>query len=360
MRTGCRCGCLRRHGCCRHWRRALWRSRWCRSRGSFPLVADPASIAGRMMQVLPVGQVHRVAPRPPGVASDSRLSSGPDPVAGQTGRADRTWGVHRDSWSGGARLNVTPPAPGASRPGRIRPACPGGRCPAPAPASRVRRVPGERSARLPPAVRRRRRTAPGRSGRRRRRPRRTPASRSRSISSSVSGIAAARGPWCSQSSVAGSSRPGSAVSAWTSRAARPAVRAASACGTVAPAAPPRACEVSSRCSGTSTTGSIEGCGCSRTARAPRPSPSHQAMVSPPSRAAAALSGWPSRRPARPAGARPGRGRDPPVPGRSATAEARRRPPPPTSRGHARAGSRCAPAAGARAAGRGPSASVAAA
>ena len=48
---------------------------------------------------------------------------------------------------------------------------------------------------------------------------------------SDSGIAAVRCRWCSRSSVASSSIPGSPVSACTSSAARPALKAASACGT---------------------------------------------------------------------------------------------------------------------------------
>jgi hypothetical protein len=60
-----------------------------------------------------------------------------------------------------------------------------------------------------------------------------PSARSRSTSAALSGIAGARYSWCSRSSVAGSSSSGRLVRASTSSAARPALAAASTCGTAA-------------------------------------------------------------------------------------------------------------------------------
>ena len=96
--------------------------------------------------------------------------------------------------------------------------------------------------------------------------------------------------WCSASSVAASSRSGRDRSASTSNAARPALRAASACGTVSGSSL-RAALVDESSPGTKATGAIDGLTRRRDRAAP--SPSVHAIVRPPRRHAATLSGWPS-------------------------------------------------------------------
>ena len=100
-----------------------------------------------------------------------------------------------------------------------------------APARTVRRAPARRPARRP-CVASTRTLGPA--------PETTaawPSARSASTSAMDAGNDARRGSWCSQSRVAGSSRSGRRVSACTSRAARPELRAASACGDVRRGAP---------------------------------------------------------------------------------------------------------------------------
>ncbi|SQD96030.1 hypothetical protein FMEAI12_3430010 [Parafrankia sp. Ea1.12] len=141
-----------------------------------------------------------------------------------------------------------------------------------------------------------------------------PAARSRPTRSAEAGMAGRRYGWCIRSSVAVSSSrersspapaAGSAPdSASASSAARPMFTAASACGTCFGRAP-RACSVDWRRDGTNTTGRSSPSGATRRDRGT--SPSYQATVRPPSRAAATLSGCPSialatrSRPAAPSG-----------------------------------------------------------
>src|SRR6478735_690453 len=115
-------------------------------------------------------------------------------------------------------------------------------------------------------------------------------SRRRFTSSTLCGIAGPRYSWWIRSSVAASSSSGRLVRASTSRAARPALAAASTWGTVR-GSRPRAVSVSTGVAGTKTTGTTEPAGSIRMALAAPPSV--QARVKPPRRQAATLSGCPS-------------------------------------------------------------------
>ena len=116
--------------------------------------------------------------------------------------------------------------------------------------SRTRTAPRGRSGPRPAG-----RSARARSARRRRRPRRARRRAAGRPAPAVSGIAAARWRWCSRSSVAAQQQlRARRVSACTSSAARPALNAASACGTRRRAAGRGRLAVDSVASGTSTTG----------------------------------------------------------------------------------------------------------
>ena len=143
--------------------------------------------------------------------------------------------------------------------------------------------------------------------------------------------------WCSRSSVAASSSTGSVVSACTSSADRPALHAASACGTVGQQ--PAGDVGRSVALGHEHHRAQRRGGDRRAGGAPRAVVGHQRQGEPRrSRQAATLSGWPSSSAARPSTAasssaarRRGQSARPPP--------SRRRPPRPTSRGPGRAGSR---------------------
>ena len=283
-RTGCRCGCLCRHSWCRLHGQTRWRSGWYRSRGSFPLRAETGvhrrprghagpvlggprtGASGKSMSLGP-GRV-TVGPRNRAAltlvrANRSNQNMGgapglrvrrcctnltlPEPPASLTGNQRSTSGRRRLRL--GLRSGSDPTAGALVRDaGRQRPPAGGGLAPAASLGSLAR------------GRRRRPRTARARWARRRSRPQQ--GSWPRTAGHEL-GVSRHRGRsrycWCSQSSVAGISRSGSTVMAWTSSAARPAVRAASPCGTIA-GSTERACVVASRWSGTNTTGSIEGCG----------------------------------------------------------------------------------------------------
>ena len=147
-------------------------------------------------------------PKPPGFP-DPAISIESVPVRCDGCLGSRSWAT---GWSG------SDPTPGAlvRDAGRQRP--PAGRWLVAAAA----RLPRPDRRRSPP------RTGRARSARRRSRPRRNPRPAVEPRARGSPASRAARGCWCSQSSVAGISRSGSTVMAWTSSAARPAVRAASA------------------------------------------------------------------------------------------------------------------------------------
>ena len=86
----------------------------------------------------------------------------------------------------------------------------------------------------------------------------------------------ARCSWCSQSRVAASRCSGRRLSAWTSRAARPELAAASRVGHRAAAAPRGPWRSPAARPGTKTTGATSGCtsAAARSCRGRRPSPSH--------------------------------------------------------------------------------------
>ena len=120
----------------------------------------------------------------------------------------------------------------------------------------------------------------------------TPAARSRPTRSCVAASPAPGSPGAAGPRWRRAARPARAVSAATSSAARPALRAASACGTAAGSSP-RATLVETGCRGDERDRrDLARAARSRTACAAR-SPAIQAMVRPPNRQGATLSGCPS-------------------------------------------------------------------
>ena len=123
----------------------------------------------------------------------------------------------------------------------------------------------------------------------------SPAARSAATSAAAAGIAGARYGWCSRSSVAGSSTLAARRSgAATSRAAPAGVERRVGVrdrGRQQPRGPARS---TTRTAGRTRPAAIAGSRLAAHARASRRRLSVQAMVSPPSRHGATLSGWPSR------------------------------------------------------------------